>query len=86
MSIYDTLNEEQKAVVLAPIDKNIRIVASAGSGKTTTILYRIKYLLEKEVDPSTIMLTTFNVDAAEVFKDRLKNKLKVFLNIYFLSK
>ncbi len=77
MSIYDTLNEEQKAVVFAPINKNIRIVASAGSGKTTTILYRIKYLLEKEVDPSTIMLTTFNVDAAEVFKDRLKNKLKV---------
>ena len=75
--IYSSLNDEQKSVVVAPLDKHIRIVAGAGSGKTTTILYRIKYLLEKEVDPSSILLTTFNVDAAEVLKDRLKNKLKI---------
>ena len=71
------LNDEQKLAVFSPIDKHIRIVASAGSGKTTTILYRIKYLLEKGVDPSCILLTTFNVDAADVLKDRLKNKLNI---------
>ena len=75
--IYDSLNEEQKLVVFAKLNKHIRIIAGAGSGKTTTILFRIKYLLEKEVDPSTILLTTFNVDAAEVLKDRLRNKLKI---------
>ncbi len=74
---YSILNDEQKSVVFGPLDKHIRIVAGAGSGKTTTILYRIKYLLEKDVDPSTILLTTFNVDAAEILKDRLKNKLKI---------
>lgn len=75
--MYDILNDEQKEVVFAPIDKNIRIVASAGSGKTTTILYRVQYLLENKVDPSTIMLTTFNVDAADVLKERMLNKLKI---------
>lgn len=75
--MYDILNDEQKEVVFAPIDKNIRIVASAGSGKTTTILYRVQYLLENNVDPSTIMLTTFNVDAADVLKERMLNKLKI---------
>ena len=45
-----------------------------------------QYLLEKEVDPSTILLTTFNVDAAEILKDRLmqsntweENVLKIAL-------
>jgi hypothetical protein len=75
--MYDILNDEQKEVVFAPIDKNIRIVASAGSGKTTTILYRVQYLLENNVDPSTIMLTTFNVDAADVLKERMLNRLKI---------
>jgi hypothetical protein len=75
--MYSILNDEQKSAVFSPIDKHIRIVASAGSGKTTTILYRIKYLLEKGIDPSYILLTTFNVDAADVLKDRLKNKLNI---------
>ena len=77
MSIYDSLNDEQKLVVHADLNKHIRIVAGAGSGKTTTILYRIKYLLEKGIDPSTILLTTFNVDAADVLKSRLKDNLKI---------
>jgi superfamily I DNA/RNA helicase len=75
--LYDDLNEEQKLVVFAKLNKHIRIIAGAGSGKTTTILFRIKYLLEKDVDPKTILVTTFNVDAAEVLKDRLRNKLKI---------
>lgn len=75
--MYKELNEEQQSVVFAPLNKNIRIIAGAGSGKTTTILFRIKYLLEKEIDPNTILLTTFNVDAAEILKDRLRNKLNI---------
>ena len=38
------LNEQQQAFVDLPSDKNIRLLAPAGSGKTQTLLYRCKKL------------------------------------------
>lgn len=67
------LNEEQQKVVEEDINSNIKIVASAGSGKTTTILCRIKYLTMKGVDPSRILCVTFNVDSAQNLKNRIKD-------------
>lgn len=65
------LNNEQKLIVQAPLNQHNRIIACAGSGKTTTIICRIKYLIDCGVDPETIMLTTFNVDAAESMRNKL---------------
>jgi DNA helicase-2/ATP-dependent DNA helicase PcrA len=60
------LNEEQYKVVTSPSSENQRILASAGSGKTTTITARIAYLVEEyNVDPSRIMLVSFSRAAAE---------------------
>ncbi len=70
------LDKYQYNVVISDINKNLRIIACAGSGKTTTILCRIKYLLDKNIDPKRILLTTFNTDAAETLKTRLKKLLK----------
>jgi hypothetical protein len=61
-----TLNEEQYKVVTSPISENQRILASAGSGKTTTITARIAYLVENyEIDSSKILLVTFSRAAAQ---------------------
>ena len=68
---YDFLNDEQKKVVFEDLDKNILIIACAGSGKTTTILYRIKHLIESGVPPHQIVLTTFTRDAANDMKKKL---------------
>ena len=65
------LDKFQQEVVKADITKNIRIIACAGSGKTTTILCRIKYLIDKGIDPKRIILTTFNIEAADNLKKRL---------------
>ena len=65
------LDKFQQEVVKADIDKHIRIIACAGSGKTTTILCRIKYLIDAGVDPKRIILTTFNIEAADNLKKRL---------------
>lgn len=67
-----TVNEEQYRVITSDIKNHIRIIACAGSGKTTTIICRIKYLIDKGVNPETIMLTTFNVDAAKNMKKKIK--------------
>ena len=60
------LNEEQYKVVTSPISENQRILASAGSGKTTTITARIAYLVEYyDINPSKILLVTFSRAAAQ---------------------
>ena len=67
-----TLNEEQYTVVTSPRLENQRIVASAGSGKTTTITARIAYLIEEyNIDPSCIILVTFSRSAAEEMIQRV---------------
>jgi hypothetical protein len=69
-----TLNEEQYKVVTSPLSENQRILASAGSGKTTTITARIAYLVEKyDIDPSRILLVTFSRAAAQEMIHRVRN-------------
>ena len=65
------LTDEQEKVVYADINKNILVIASAGSGKTSTTLSRIKYLIDSGTPEETIMLTTFTRDAANDMKNKL---------------
>ena len=56
---------------------NILISASAGSGKTHTMIERIKRLmLEKNVSVNEILCVTFTEKAAFEMKEKLKNALK----------
>ena len=60
------LNEEQYRVVTSKPSENQRILASAGSGKTTTITSRIAYLVQEyDMDPSRILLVSFSRSAAQ---------------------
>jgi hypothetical protein len=66
------LNEEQYKVVSSPVNENQRILASAGSGKTTTITARIAYLIENYgIRPSNILLATFSRAAAKEMIERV---------------
>ena len=58
-----TLNQEQLSAATAPMGNNL-IIASAGTGKTSTIVGRIAHLLENGYDPSKILLLTFTNKAA----------------------
>lgn len=76
------LNEEQYKVVTSPVSENQRILASAGSGKTTTITARIAYLVEYyDIDPSKILLVTFSRAAAQEMIHRV-HKLIGYVNMY----
>ncbi|HEY7827157.1 MAG TPA: ATP-dependent helicase [Candidatus Limnocylindrales bacterium] len=51
-------------------------IAPAGSGKTTTIIARIAWLIDSGVDPATIAAITFNRRAASELAERLAEALE----------
>ena len=57
------LNEEQYAAATSNFSENL-IIASAGTGKTSTIVGRIGHLLNNGIKPSEILLLTFTNKAA----------------------
>lgn len=60
-------------------DKNLRIIACAGSGKTTTVAGKIAYLLDKknglDVSPENIIAFTYTEKAAAELKDKVLSKV-----------
>ena len=64
------LNDSQK---LPTTHKNgpIMVIAGAGSGKTRVLTYRIAYLMERGVDPFSILSLTFTNKAAREMKSRI---------------
>ena len=64
------LNEEQLSAATAPTGQNL-IIASAGTGKTSTIVGRIGHLLNNGVKPEEILLLTFTNKAAAEMVERL---------------
>jgi DNA helicase-2/ATP-dependent DNA helicase PcrA len=65
------LNDDQLRAATAPLGHNL-IIASAGTGKTSTIVGRIAHLLHKGIDPSKILLLTFTNKAAGEMIARLE--------------
>ncbi|OCL95417.1 ATP-dependent helicase [Aliarcobacter thereius] len=58
-----TLNIEQKEAAICEYGNNL-VIASAGTGKTSTIVGRISHLINNGVKPSEILLLTFTNKAA----------------------
>jgi superfamily I DNA/RNA helicase/Zn-dependent peptidase ImmA (M78 family) len=54
-------------------EKHVHVVAGPGTGKTTTLVHRVKKLIERDgVDPRKILVLTFSNKAAAELVDRLQ--------------
>ena len=69
------LAPDQRAAATAPPGP-VLCVAPAGSGKTTTLVARVAWLVDSGVDPATIAAITFNRRAAEELSERLAAALE----------
>lgn len=69
------LTEEQAEAVIC-FDNRVLLVASAGSGKTSTMVAKAGYALKKGYfAPEKILLLAFNADAADLLRKRIKARL-----------
>lgn len=65
------LTPEQEAIVAYPLAP-LRVAAGAGTGKTTTIVLRLKALIGNGIEPESALGITFTNKAAGELADRLR--------------
>ena len=67
----------QQQEAIAELERNLQIIACAGSGKTEVISRRIANILQKKenVQPENVVAFTFTEKAAESLKYRIESAL-----------
>lgn len=69
------LTEEQSLAVVT-FDNRVRVIAAAGSGKTSVMVARAAYAVARGfVRPDRILMLAFNADAAAELQERVKARL-----------
>lgn len=81
MKELELTREQQEAI--SEIDRDLQIIACAGSGKTEVITRRIANILQTkpDVQPENIVAFTFTEKAAASMKKRIKKHLGTVLPV-----
>jgi DNA helicase-2/ATP-dependent DNA helicase PcrA len=66
------LNPEQYDAATT-INGRVFILAGAGSGKTATLVSRVAYMIDQDINPKEILLLTFTNKAAKEMKSRIQD-------------
>lgn len=79
--------DDQQIDAIVRKNRNQLIIASAGSGKTTTIIGKVKYLLlTDQCNPDDILLLSFTNASAAEMKERVKNETNIDLDVMTFHK
>jgi DNA helicase-4 len=66
-----TLDLQQRTAIITDEDNNL-VIAGAGSGKTTTIAGKVKYIIDRyKAKPEEILLISFTKNAASTLAERI---------------
>ena len=80
------LDINQRIAILSS-PKNELIIAGAGSGKTTTVAAKIKYMVEiLKIEPAEILLLSYTNEAVKEMKNIIVDKFKIQLDIMTFHK
>ena len=80
------LDKEQRIAILKNEDYNL-IIAGAGSGKTTTMMAKIKYLVDKKnVKQNEILAISFAKKNTEELKEKLKKQFNLDIDVITFHK
>ena len=79
------LDKEQRIAILTDEDYNM-VIAGAGSGKTTTMAAKVKYLVEKlHIEPKDIILISYTNKAVDELREKLE-KFEINSPVYTFHK
>jgi DNA helicase IV len=63
------------------------VIASAGSGKTTTIIGKVKYLIKtNKVLPNEILILSFTSSSSKEMKERIEKEINTKIDVYTFHK
>lgn len=81
-----TLDKEQTAIV-KDNHKHLLVVAGAGSGKSLTLLGKIKYLVqEKNINPKEILCISFTTASSKDLKRKILEDINLDIDVYTFHK
>lgn len=80
------LDEQQINCILEDTHNHL-VIAGAGTGKTTTIVGYVKYLIKMKIcQPNEILMLSFTNKSAEEMKNRIKAETGIDMDIYTFHK
>ncbi len=69
--IKEIIPNEKQNECIKTVEGSVMVLAGPGTGKTFTIIQRIKYMLNQDISPSSILCLTYSEAAANEMKARL---------------
>lgn len=81
-----SLDKEQRIAVVSDYPATL-ILAGAGSGKTLTMIGKVRYLIElKDIDPKDILCISFTKEASKNLERKIKENYNYNINVYTFHK